>query len=650
MCGICGVVGAAADYPIEAASIVRMRDTMVHRGPDDCGVYVGEGVGLGHRRLSIIDLSLEGRQPLANEDGSIRIVFNGEIYNQLELRRELIDAGHRFRSLTDTEVIVHLYEELGARCLSRLRGMFALAIWDARDRSLLLARDRIGKKPLYYSVDGRRLAFASECKALLAGGITREPDLDSIDQYLTYGYIPGARSGYRAIRKLPPAHYLVYRDGKVALTRYWRLSFLPKIRLDEREAADELMRRLREAVKLRMVADVPLGAFLSGGLDSSAVVAMMSELGAPPVKTFSIGFHQPDYDETRWARMVAERFGTEHREFIVEPEHGAQLLSTLAWHYDEPYADSSAIATYYLSRMTREHVTVVLNGDGGDENFAGYRRHSVSALADRLAPIPRPIRKLIGLAASHCYGVVGRNRRIADRLRMLGEVMGDDRRAGYGRMLAWFGEAEKAGMCSPEFAQSVAGHSATAVLFAAYEEADADNALDETLSADVSLYLPEDCLVKVDRASMAASLEARSPLLDHELMEFSARLPAHFKLNLFDRKRIFKKALRGILPDAILSRRKMGFGVPLEHWFRTTAWIDVLHDLLLSRRAVERGYFVPGAVSRLIDEHVSGARDRHHQLWMLLMLEMWHRTFIDTAPHESDDYSLHSMRSAPQEI
>jgi len=645
MCGICGVVGASPQYLIDPETIVRMRDTMVHRGPDDCGIYAGDGAGLGHRRLSIIDLRPDGRQPLANEDESIRIVFNGEIYNYLELRRGLIDAGHRFRSETDTEVIVHLYEEYGVRCLERLRGMFAFAIWDARDRTLLLARDRVGKKPLYYAVDENRLAFASEAKALMAAGVVRDPDHKSINHYLTYGYIPGARSGSREIRKLPPAHYLTYRDGKAALTRYWRLSYLPKLKLDEREACEELLRLLSEAVKLRMVADVPLGAFLSGGLDSSAIVAMMTELSSTPVKTFSIGFQQPDYDETRWARLVAERFHTEHREFIVEPEDGAQLLSTLAWHYDEPYADSSAIATWYLSKMTREHVTVALNGDGGDENFAGYKRHSVSALANRIEPIPPAIRKLIGSAASHGYGLMSRNRRIASRLCILSEVMGDSWRAGYGRMLAWFGEAEKARLCTPEFAQSVMGDSAPDILVEAYNDADADNAIDETLSVDVSLYLPEDCLVKVDRASMAASLEARSPLLDHEFMEFAARLPAHFKLNLFDRKRIFKKALRGILPEAILQRRKMGFGVPLDYWFRDAAWIEILRDLLLSRRALERGYFVGGAVARLIDEHVAGIRDRQHQLWMLLMLEMWHRTFIDSAPREFDSY-LSDIRSS----
>ncbi len=348
MCGICGIVGASPEYPVRAETIVRMRDTMVHRGPDDHGIYLGSGIGLGHRRLSIIDLRPEGRQPLANEDESIRVVFNGEIYNYLELRRELVATGHRFRSETDTEVIVHLYEECGARCVERLHGMFAFAIWDAHDRTLMLARDRVGKKPLYYSIDDHQLAFGSECKALIAAGVAREPDLNSINQYLTHGYVPGARSGFRAIRKLPPAHYLIYQNGRAALTRYWTLRYLPKLPLDQREACGELLRLPRAAVKLRMAPDVARGAFLSGGLDSSAVVAMMSETSSRAVKTFSIGFRESGYDETRWARMVAARFHTEHREFIVEPEDGARLLSTLAWHYDEPYADSSAIATNTL--------------------------------------------------------------------------------------------------------------------------------------------------------------------------------------------------------------------------------------------------------------------------------------------------------------
>ncbi len=323
-----------------------------------------------------------------------------------------------------------------------------------------------------------------------------------------------------------------------------------------------------------------------------------------------------------------------------------RLLSTLAWHYDEPYADSSAIATYYLARMTREHVTVALNGDGGDENFAGYKRHSIGALASRLETIPSTIRSLIGSLVGDGYRALGRNRRVASRLRILGEVMGSDWRGGYARMLAWLSEDEKSGLCSPEFIHSVGTDEVHDTLREAFKQTDADHPIDQMLSVDVSLYLPEDCLVKVDRASMAAALEARSPLLDHELMEFAARLPAHFKLNLFERKRIFKRALRGILPESILNRPKMGFGVPLEHWFRNNAWIEILRDILLSRRAVERGYFVPVAVARLIDEHVAGARDWHQQLWMLLMLEMWHRTFVDSAPREGGCASLDVAEAA----
>ena len=651
MCGICGIVSASASTRIDVETLLRMRDTLIHRGPDDSGIYLGLGAGLGHRRLSIIDLRPEGRQPIANEDGTIRIVFNGEIYNFVELRADLEQRGHRFRSDTDTEVIVHLYEEYGPRCVERLRGMFAFAIWDEPKRTLMLARDRAGKKPLYYAIDGEQLLFGSEAKAIVAhGAISAEPDYRALNYYLTYGYVPGEHCGFKQIRKLPPAHYLIYQSGRVELTRYWRLSYLPKLKISEREACEELRRRLREAVKMRMVADVPLGAFLSGGVDSSAIVALMSELGSRPVKTFSIGFRQRDYDETRWARMVAEKFHTEHHEFIVEPQDdpqdAAQLLSTLARHYDEPYADSSAIATYYLSKLTREHVTVALNGDGGDENFAGYKRHSVTAMANYLEPIPPSIRKLMGAAISHGYSMTGGNRRIAVRLRMLGDTMNGSWRSGYGRMLAWFSEAEKARLCSPEFAAAVGDSPVEEILARAYEDADADDAIDQTLSVDVSLYLPEDCLVKVDRASMAASLEARSPLVDHEFMEFAAHLPARFKLNLYDRKLIFKKAFRGILPDAILKRPKMGFGVPLDYWFRGATWIEILRDILLSRRAFERGYFRRAEVETLIDDHVAGKSDRHSQLWMLLMLEMWHRTFIDG--ELATDYSSNSHLTAIQ--
>ena len=391
MCGICGVVSADHCERIDPHAVVAMRETLHHRGPDQAGLYVAPGVGLGHRRLSIIDLRPEGRQPMVNEDGTVLTVFNGEIYNFQGLRRELSARGHRFRSNTDTEVIVHLYEEYGADCIGRLRGMFALAIWDQSRRVLLLARDRLGKKPLFYRFDGRRLWFGSEPKAILAyPGLSAEPDLEAINHYVGFGYVPSPFSAFKGIKKLPPAHTLEFSDGRVRIQRYWRLNYGPKLKIDEHEAAGEILRRLTEAVRIRMISDVPLGAFLSGGLDSSAIVAIMAGLSSNPVKTFSIGFKEPEYDESAYARIVAERFATDHHEFVVEPEHAVDTIEKLVWHYNEPYADSSALPTYYLSRMTRDYVTVALNGDAGDENFAGYRRYSVNLLASHLiVALPR---------------------------------------------------------------------------------------------------------------------------------------------------------------------------------------------------------------------------------------------------------------------
>ncbi|MGO9062627.1 MAG: asparagine synthase (glutamine-hydrolyzing) [Candidatus Binataceae bacterium] len=628
MCGICGVISSDPEERIDLAMLLQMRDTLEHRGPDDCGAYIGPGVGLGHRRLSIIDLRPEGRQPMSNEDGTLQIVFNGEIYNFEELRPWLLQQGHRFRSKTDTEVIVHLYEELGIKCLDRLRGMFAFALWDGRRRRLLLARDRLGKKPLFYAFDGNRLIFASEAKAILAHpSVVAEPDPQALHHYLTLGYVLSPLSAYQGISKLPPAHFLTFEDGRVEVHRYWELSYLPKLKISEAAAGEEILRRLEEAVKLRMISDVPIGAFLSGGIDSSAIVGLMSRHSAKPVKTFTIGFREQEYDETGYARQVAQRFGTEHHEFRVEPEAAADIVSELAWHYDEPYADSSAIPTYYLSKLTRRYVTVALNGDAGDENFAGYRRYSMSLLVNLLRHAPLALRRLGAKAAVGGYARLGSNRRLASRLGLTAEIIEEDWRTAYARMVALFNDAEKHELYAADFAQRDLP-SSLGLILQLFGQARADNPVDGLLSVDVNSYLPDDLLVKVDRASMAVALEARSPLVDHEFMEFAARLPARMKMTLLTRKAIFKKALGKLLPDTILRRSKMGFGVPLDLWMRG-GWKELLYDVLLSRRALERGYFNPQRLRHLIDAHATGKRDCQHQLWALLMLEVWHRTFID---------------------
>jgi asparagine synthase (glutamine-hydrolysing) len=630
MCGICGIVSADRWELIERGTLIAMRETLHHRGPDQAGLYIGPGVGLGHRRLSIIDLRPEGRQPMGNEDGRILTVFNGEIYNYRSLRTELVTRGHGFRSNTDTEVIVHLYEEYGEDFVSHLRGMFALAVWDEPRRILLLARDRVGKKPLFYCFDGERLLFGSEPKAILASpGVIAEPDPEALHHYVGLGYVPSPLSAFKGIRKLPPAHTLLFEDGQIRLRRYWRLNYGPKLRIDQQEACDEIMRLLTEATQLRMISDVPLGAFLSGGIDSSAIVAVMAQLSSSPVKTFSIGFKEPEYDETPYARIVAERFETDHHEFRVEPEHALDVVEKLVWHYNEPYADSSALPTYYLSKMTRDYVTVALNGDAGDENFAGYSRYSVNLLSSYLQYSPALFRRMLGGVIAQSYRMVSRNGRLGERLRVLSDVMQVDWRLGYAYMLAQFREQRKRQLYTPEFASRVVDFRSEDRVLELFRESGTSDPIDSTLYVDVNLYLPEDLLVKVDIASMAVGLEARSPMVDHEFMEFAARLPSHFKMSRRSSKLILKQALRKLLPAEILDRPKKGFGVPLDHWFRDSL-DSLISETLLSDQAIDRGYFDRHYVGRLLREHRAGANNWQHQLWNLLMLELWHRQFIDS--------------------
>jgi asparagine synthase (glutamine-hydrolysing) len=625
MCGICGIVSTDRSEHFDLRTIQRMRDMLAHRGPDDKGAYLGPGVALGHRRLSIIDLRPEGRQPMANEDEQVQIVFNGEIYNFGDHRDWLIAKGHRFKSRTDTEVIIHLYEELGVDCLKRLRGMFAFAIWDERKRLLFLARDRLGKKPLFYHFDGKRLLFASEIKALLAHpSVTAAADPQAIDYYVSLGYVPGPFSAFKGVRKLPPAHYLTFSHGKLEIKRYWQVHYLPKLELSENEACAQIVERLTEAVKLRLISDVPLGAFLSGGIDSSAIVALMARLSNSPVKTFSIGFNEPEYDETQHAQSVAQQFGTEHHQFTVEPD-AIDILETLVWHFDEPFADSSALPTYYLSKLTREHVTVALNGDAGDENFGGYPRYLVTLLSQYLHSVPGPLRGLMGGAAGQGRKLFRDNSKMARYLRLIEMTLQSGPRSGYARLMT-HGSRER--LYSADFASSVDRDAAEKLIMAAYEHSDAKHIIDATLNVDLDLYLPYDLLVKVDIASMAVGLEARSPMVDHEFIEFVARLPARFKISGLTLKAIFKKALRGLLPERILTRKKMGFGVPLDHWFRGQL-SDLLRDTLLSQRSLERGYFRRRSVEQLIEAHVSGRNNHQYQLWNLLMLELWHRVFVD---------------------
>ncbi|HWN98997.1 MAG TPA: asparagine synthase (glutamine-hydrolyzing) [Blastocatellia bacterium] len=639
MCGIVGTVnlgGSAVDQTL----LRKMCDAIVHRGPDDDGYYSsdtenilgsksegGAHVGLGMRRLSIIDLAT-GKQPIHNEDKTIWVVLNGEIYNYPELRTELESRGHSFYTNSDTEAIVHAYEEYGNEVPKHLRGMFAFALWDVRREQLLLTRDRVGKKPLLYSKVGSKLVFASEFQAMLAHpDVSREVNADALSDYLSFMCVPAPQTAFKHIHKLEPGHTLTWKNGEVKTERYWKLDFRNKTDLGEKEAAERAVDLLRDAVRVRLMSDVPLGAFLSGGIDSSAVVALMSELSTERVKTFSIGFDEKDFSEIAHARRIAERFGTDHHEFVVRP-NAMEVLPTLVRHYGEPYADSSAIPTYYLAKMTRQHVTVALNGDGGDECFAGYERYAAMRLGERYSKLPRVLRQRVVEPAILAIPGAGASRSRLGKARRFLDVVGRPTGERYLRWTSVFRDEMKVELCTREFLTETARAKAIRFVQPWFSGNGEIEVVDRALMADTFHYLPNDLLVKVDIASMAVSLEARSPFLDHRVMEFAAALPARFKLRGLTTKYLLKNALRGLVPQENLTRRKMGFGVPIGHWFRAELK-GFLKDALLSERSLGRGYFKPESVLRLVDDHQSRRRDYSHQLWTLLMLELWHQEFID---------------------
>ena len=628
MCGIAGRFNFRSGAPVDALSVRRMCRLVAHRGPDAEDVLVNGSLGLGHRRLAIIDLSPAGRQPMSTPDGRLTIVFNGEIYNYQSLRVWLEQRGHRFRTSTDTEVLLAAYAELGLEALGRLRGMFAFAIWDAKDRSLLLVRDRVGKKPLHYRIDRDGIAFASEPKAFFAdAGFDAQPDLQAIGLYLACQYVPSPESAFRGVRKLQPGHALLVRNGRVEVRRYWQLAYTPKVRIDERAAEEEVSRRLTEAVRLRMISDVPLGAFLSGGIDSGVVVALMARMSSQPVRTFSIGFDEQEYNELPQARAVARRYETDHHEFVVRPS-AIELLPRLVWHYNEPYADESAIPTLYLSDLTRQHVTVALNGDGGDEDFGGYTRYLTRGWLSRYDRLPSSVQRAIQLGGRWLpRDATGRMGMASRWLARAGLPL--PRR--YVRRLMQLDPELQQVVCTPEFLKAAPPYAAEDRALEAWRSAASDDALDAMLATDVATYLPDCLLVKVDIASMAASLEARSPFLDHEVMELAASLPSDLKIRGSRTKHLLREIARPLLPDELIDRPKMGFGVPLDRWFRTELR-DLTRDLLLNGRFAARGICRPEQVSRLVEQHETGQAEWHDQLWNLCMLEMWFRTFIDTRP------------------
>jgi len=625
MCGIAGIVDVTG-RPVDGALLRSMTAVIGHRGPDGDGIVCRGSAGLGHRRLAIIDL-VTGDQPMVSDDGLIRITFNGEIYNFRELRRDLEARGAKFRTESDTEVILRAYEAHGPECVQRLRGMFAFAILDERARRLVLARDRAGIKPLVYAWDGRRLLFASEIKAILEDpSVGRDLDLDALGEYLTFHYVPAPRTIFTAIRKLPPASTLVLSldGGEPVVSRYWSLRFVPDVRVTEREWVERLRAELTDAVRCHMISDVPIGAFLSGGMDSSTVVALMAQASGTPIRTFSIGFDEADFDELRFARQVATRYGTDHYELVVKP-NALEVLPKLAWHFDEPFADSSAIPTYYVSKITREHVTVALSGDGGDENFAGYRRYARAlALHERFdrgaGRLTRPLLKL----ASELLPVGAPGQALAG-------MLGAGPLERYFRLVTYQRRETLRRLLSDDLAAPVSSASSPALFARLASEGDTADYVSTLQHIDLATYLPGDILAKVDAMSMAVSLESRVPLLDHRLMEFLATVPSTFKLRNGRGKYLLQRAMAQDLPGEILTRRKMGFGVPLGAWFRRELR-DMARDVLLGSQARERGLFRPSEVESLLATHDSGRRDCSARLWSLICFELWMRQWADRGP------------------
>lgn len=656
MCGIAGIF-YRNERPVDIDNLIQMTRMLAHRGPDEEGYFVNldktqnkdnfrhqapvnylggnksfnarEGhkgnVGLGHRRLSIIDLAT-GQQPLCNEDGSVWIAFNGEIYNFHDLKKKLVEKGHRFKTNSDTETIVHGYEEWGEKVIDKLRGMFAFAIWDQKQQKMLLARDRVGKKPLYFLEDKHRLLFGSELKAILAHpGVSRDIDITAMSDYLSLLYIPSPKTIFKNIQKLPAAHYAIVTQNNFSIKPYWDLSFYPEHNHSESRMMEELLSILEDATSMRMISEVPLGAFLSGGVDSSAVVGMMAGASNASVKTNSISFSEAKYNEIEYARKVARQFNTDHHEFNVTPD-AVSVIEKLAWHYDEPFADSSSVPTYYVSQTARNNVTVSLSGDGGDENFAGYRRYFFDLRENFVRDlVPAPFRKPI-------FGGLGRLYPKADYLpqifrgkAFISNVARDPVDA-YFFSISGFHEDQKIKLFAPDAFKMLAGYDSRELFYDIYNNAPANDHLSKIQYLDIKTYLCEDILTKVDRASMAVSLEVRCPILDHVFMEYAAKIPSKYKLVGKDGKHIFKKSLKKYLPDDILYRKKMGFGVPILEWLRSDLK-EYGRELVLEGEASQK-YLNLKYLDTIWKEHQSGLRNKATELWTVMMLNLWHKNFV----------------------
>ncbi len=626
MCGIAGIVSLneLGPRPGKLETVTQMCEILSHRGPDDQGIYDSESVTLGMRRLAVIDIN-SGQQPMISSNKEAVIVFNGEIYNHPELRKELSARGYHFNTNSDTETLLNAYLAYGTDCLSKLRGMFAFAIWDLRTETLFIARDRIGKKPLFYARgnDGT-LVFASELKALLATRLVeRKISIKALNTYLAFGYIPEGLCIIEDAYKLPPGHFLTISKQKLAIKQYWSFAACQNGQtIAPLDYVEKLREKLRESVKIRLISDVPIGAFLSGGMDSSSIVASMSSVSNAPITTFSIAFEEASYDESEYAKEVAEKFGTNHYQLTVNPDYDAEI-EKIVWHLDEPFGDSSCLPTYAVSRAARELVTVALSGDGGDELFAGYTRYLTETRRNNLLRLPYPINRV----ANH----FARKLPFLFPARKLLFNLSLDGLEGYIDSISHFNRYDRSFI----FGQQIAYYDDAILSYpeeymkSIVKEGTSGSHLNQIMYLDSMTYLPGDILTKVDRMSMANSLEVRCPFLDHELIELVQSFPDEFKLKGSESKRILRKAMADILPERVMKRSKKGFAIPIADWIRTK-WRDRISETVLSRRSIERGYFNSSVIRQLIDEHLDHRRDHSHSIWLLYMLELWHQQFIDT--------------------
>lgn len=608
MCGICGFNWGDKDL------VRQMTNILTHRGPDQEGFFVDSNISLGHRRLSIIDLSENGKQPIHNEDKTIYITYNGELYNYKSLKEELEHKKHRFYSNTDTEVIIHAYEEYGEDCLKRFNGMFAFCIYDSKKKKLFLARDRLGKKPLYYYFKDGEFIFASELKAILLHDIKKNINYQGINDYLAYFYIPQPDTIFEDIKKILPGHYMVFEKNSLKIGKYWDFDYM-EADISKEDCKTKILSLLRDSIKIRLMSDVPLGAFLSGGVDSSAIVALMSELQRP-IKTFSIGFPDEGFSELNYAREVANHFGTEHHELVVDPCK-VDVLPKIIWQLDEPFADHSCLPVYYLAKLARKYVKVCLSGDGGDELFGGYDRYRYQLLSNYYNKLP----KLIG---SNTHKIL--NGRVKDKAKRFSEFSYLPEEQRYSKWFTIFSEKEKEDIYSDFMNKKITNKDSSSVMIKNYKNY--NDKLNNLFYIDIKQYIPNDILTKIDKMSMINSLEVRVPLLDYRLVELSAIIPSRFKVNWFNKKCIFKKALKGIIPDKILERKKQGFGIPIESWFKNDLK-SYAQDILLSERCVQRNYFKRDYVKDLLEKHSRGEKNYGNHIWELLCFELWNRIYID---------------------